>query len=146
MKTLSERFLCISLLAAVFAVYAGPREEAGQLLGDAVFRGGLVVHVGCGAYNGLLLWEMPLESWFSHPAAPGGGGASGLLQRRLVAVGNRLFVPLAYFAPVSVLDGRRQRTCPHVASSFTRVRWHGRRRRGTVSHARRGGADVPWRD
>ena len=56
------------------------------------------------AYNGLLLWERPLASWFSHLAAPWGGGASSLLQRRMVAVSNRVFVPLAYFAPVSMLD------------------------------------------
>ena len=54
------------------------------------------------AYNGLLLWERPLDSWYSHLV--GWTSSPIQLQRRLVAVADRLYVPLARFAPVSMLD------------------------------------------
>lgn len=54
------------------------------------------------AYNGLALWERPLASWFSHLV--GWTSSPMQLQRRLVAIGNRVYVPLAYHSPVSMLD------------------------------------------
>jgi outer membrane protein assembly factor BamB len=54
------------------------------------------------AFNGLQLWRSELPSW---------GGAQGgkkvgpvQINRRLVAVGDRVYVPLGDLAPVSVLD------------------------------------------
>jgi outer membrane protein assembly factor BamB len=56
------------------------------------------------AHNGLLLWERPLKSWFSHLV---GWTTSPIqLQRRMVAVGDRVYVPLTYHGPVSVLDAK----------------------------------------
>ncbi|MBL7041068.1 MAG: PQQ-binding-like beta-propeller repeat protein [Pirellulaceae bacterium] len=54
------------------------------------------------AFNGIVLWERPIESWFNHlwplkdgPAQP---------PRRLVAVGDSVYVTLGLEAPVSRLD------------------------------------------
>ena len=54
------------------------------------------------AFNGIVLWEKPIESWFNHlwplkdgPAQP---------PRRLVAVGDSVYVTLGLEAPVSRLD------------------------------------------
>jgi outer membrane protein assembly factor BamB len=54
------------------------------------------------AFNGIVLWEHPIESWFNHlwplkdgPAQP---------PRRLVAAGDSVFVTLGLEAPVSRLD------------------------------------------
>ena len=54
------------------------------------------------AFNGVVLWERPIESWFNHlwplkdgPAQP---------PRRLVAVGDSVYVTLGLEAPVSRLD------------------------------------------
>jgi outer membrane protein assembly factor BamB len=63
------------------------------------------------AFNGIVLWEQPIESWFNHlwplkdgPAQP---------PRRLVAAGDSVYVTLGLDAPVSRLDaatGRVLRT------------------------------------
>jgi outer membrane protein assembly factor BamB len=54
------------------------------------------------AFNGVVLWERPIESWFNHlwplkdgPAQP---------PRRLVAAGDAVYVTLGLDAPVSKLD------------------------------------------
>lgn len=54
------------------------------------------------AFNGIVLWQRPIESWFTHlwplkdgPAQP---------PRRLVAVGDSVYVTLGIDAPVSRLD------------------------------------------
>ncbi|RKY06807.1 MAG: hypothetical protein DRP66_08060, partial [Planctomycetota bacterium] len=54
------------------------------------------------AFNGITLWQRPIESWFNHlwplkdgPAQP---------PRRLVAVGDSVYVTLGLEAPVSRLD------------------------------------------
>ena len=54
------------------------------------------------AFNGIVLWEQPIESWFNHlwplkdgPAQP---------PRRLVAIGDSVYVTLGLEAPVSRLD------------------------------------------
>jgi len=54
------------------------------------------------AFNGIALWEKPIDSWFNHlwplkdgPAQP---------PRRLVAVGDSVYVTLGLEAPVSRLD------------------------------------------
>jgi outer membrane protein assembly factor BamB len=60
------------------------------------------------AFNGILLWERPIDSWFNHlwplkdgPAQP---------PRRLVAVGDSVYVTLGLDAPVSRLDAATGRT------------------------------------
>jgi len=57
------------------------------------------------AFNGIVLWEQPIESWFNHlwplkdgPAQP---------PRRLVAVGDSVYVTLGLEAPVSRLDAAK---------------------------------------
>lgn len=60
------------------------------------------------AFNGIVLWERPIKSWFNHlwplkdgPAQP---------PRRLVAVGDSVYVTLDLEAPVSRLDAATGRS------------------------------------
>ncbi|HUV66585.1 MAG TPA: PQQ-binding-like beta-propeller repeat protein [Sedimentisphaerales bacterium] len=62
------------------------------------------------AFNGVLLWKVPIEdwgwrawkpSWFS----PRPGDIPLNIQKRLVAVAEKLYVTLGYRAPVSEIDG-----------------------------------------
>ena len=60
------------------------------------------------AFNGIVLWEQPIESWFNHlwplkdgPAQP---------PRRLVAVGDSVYVTLGLEAPVSRLHAATGQT------------------------------------
>ena len=60
------------------------------------------------AFNGVLLWERPIKMWFPHIW---NWGATPLqLQRRLVAIGDRVYVTLGLFAPLSLLDGATGKT------------------------------------
>jgi len=54
------------------------------------------------AYNGLPLWERPIGKWFSHLCGWTQGPRQ--LQRKLVAVGDRVYVTLGFHAPLSALD------------------------------------------
>ena len=54
------------------------------------------------AYNGVLLWQRPIEQWFSHIFGWTQGPLQ--LQHRLVAVEDRVFVTLGYHAPLSELN------------------------------------------
>ena len=54
------------------------------------------------AFNGTILWKRPLTEWQDHLFALKSGPA--YLPRRLVAVGNRVFVTLGINAPLSELD------------------------------------------
>ncbi|MHC4400786.1 MAG: outer membrane protein assembly factor BamB family protein, partial [Planctomycetota bacterium] len=54
------------------------------------------------AYNGLLLWELPIGKWFSHLCGWTQGPRQ--LQRKLVAVGDRVYVTLGFHAPLTALD------------------------------------------
>ncbi len=54
------------------------------------------------AFNGTLLWEKPIGRWFPHIV--NWGRTPRDLQRRLVAVGDRVYVTLGLCAPLSVLD------------------------------------------
>ncbi len=61
--------------------------------------------VARGAFNGVKLWERPMRKW--SPSAWGNVGFRSnphVLPRRLVAVGDRLFVTLSYEGPLSELD------------------------------------------
>ncbi|NOZ19559.1 MAG: PQQ-binding-like beta-propeller repeat protein [Planctomycetes bacterium] len=64
------------------------------------------------AFNGVVLWKRPISKWNTHRWALKSGPAQ--LPRRLVAVGDRVYVTLGLDAPVSVLDaatGETIRTC-----------------------------------
>ncbi len=54
------------------------------------------------AYNGILLWERPIGRWFSHLCGWTQGPRQ--LQRKLVAVGDRVYVTLGFHAPLTALD------------------------------------------
>jgi outer membrane protein assembly factor BamB len=54
------------------------------------------------AYNGIMLWKRPFSPWFPHIV--NWGAAPRQLQRRLVAVGNRIYVTLGLHAPLSAVD------------------------------------------
>ena len=54
------------------------------------------------AYNGVLLWKRPFTPWFPHII--NWGVTPRQLQRRLVAVGNRVYVTLGLHAPLSAVD------------------------------------------
>ncbi len=65
------------------------------------------------AFSGVLLWEREIPKWEYHLRDFRSGPAD--LTRRLVAVGQRVYVTLGYGAPVSCLDaatGRTIRTYP----------------------------------
>lgn len=54
------------------------------------------------AYNGILLWERPIETWFPHIV--NWGQTPRHLQRRLIAVKDRVYVTLGLHAPLSAVD------------------------------------------
>ncbi|MDH4239105.1 MAG: PQQ-binding-like beta-propeller repeat protein [Phycisphaerae bacterium] len=54
------------------------------------------------AYNGILLWKRPFSPWFPHIF--NWGAVPNHLQRRLVAVGERIYVTLGLHAPLSAVD------------------------------------------
>jgi hypothetical protein len=54
------------------------------------------------AYNGILLWKRSFGPWFPHIV--NWGRTPRQLQRKLVAVGNRVYVTLGLHAPLSVID------------------------------------------
>jgi len=76
------------------------------------------------AYNGVLLWKRSLGEWWPHLA----GWTSGprQLQRRLVAVGDRVFAALGLNAPLSVLDAATGKTLLDCAGTdgTEEILWH----------------------
>ena len=54
------------------------------------------------AFNGILLWKKPINVWFPHIV--NWGRTPRQLQRRLVAVGDRVYVTLGIHAPLTSLD------------------------------------------
>ncbi|MGD8238631.1 MAG: PQQ-binding-like beta-propeller repeat protein [Armatimonadota bacterium] len=54
------------------------------------------------AYNGTLLWERPVGTWFPHIV--NWGQTPPQLERRLVAVGDRVYVTLGLHSPLSAVD------------------------------------------
>ncbi len=57
---------------------------------------------GRDAFNGTILWKRPIDKWHTHLWPLKSGPAD--LPRRLVAVGDRVYVTLGFDAPVSMLD------------------------------------------
>jgi outer membrane protein assembly factor BamB len=65
------------------------------------------------AYNGTILWKLPITEWQNHLFSLKSGPA--YLPRRLVAIGDRVYVTLGINAPLSELDaatGKTLRTFP----------------------------------
>ena len=63
------------------------------------------------AFSGVLLWKRPMPDWGAHLWESWHHWGTPLsLPRRLVAVGNRVFVTLGYRAPVTELDARTGET------------------------------------
>jgi outer membrane protein assembly factor BamB len=60
------------------------------------------------AFNGIGLWKKPIETWFPHIV--NWGQTPPQLERKLVAVGNRVYVTLGLFAPLSALDAATGQT------------------------------------
>ena len=54
------------------------------------------------AYNGVLLWKQSIDKWFPHIV--NWGNTPSQLERKLVAVGDRVYVTLGLHSPLSVLD------------------------------------------
>jgi len=54
------------------------------------------------AFNGTILWKRPIPKWYTHLMGLKSGPA--ILPRRLVAVGERVYVTLGIDAPVTALD------------------------------------------
>jgi len=67
------------------------------------------------AFNGALLWKRPIESWITSLYYFRSGPAH--LPRRLVAVGEEVYVTLGLEAPVSALDAATGRTLRTYAGS-----------------------------
>ncbi|MBN2449515.1 MAG: PQQ-binding-like beta-propeller repeat protein [Lentisphaeria bacterium] len=76
------------------------------------------------AFNGTLLWQRPLPEWFPH--IWGWTSSPIQLQRRLVAVGDRVYATLGYDAHVSVLDARTGETVRECAGTegTEEILWH----------------------
>ncbi len=60
------------------------------------------------AFNGIGLWKKPIETWFPHIV--NWGQTPPQLERRLVAVGDRVYVTLGLYAPLSALDAATGQT------------------------------------
>jgi len=70
------------------------------------------------AFNGTILWKRPLKDW--HPTNWPLKSGPGDMPRRLVAVGDRVFVTLGYRQPVTALDavtGQTVRTYDQTRST-----------------------------
>jgi outer membrane protein assembly factor BamB len=70
------------------------------------------------AFNGTILWKRQLPSWNTHQWPLKSGPAQ--VTRRLVAVGDKVFVTLGLDAPLAILDaatGRTIRTCDGTANT-----------------------------
>ncbi|MBM4024785.1 MAG: methyltransferase domain-containing protein [Planctomycetes bacterium] len=69
------------------------------------------------AFNGTLLWKRPIETWYNHLWPLKSGPA--LLPRRLVAMGDRVYVTLGIDAPVSEIDAATGKTLRTYAETTT---------------------------
>ncbi len=70
------------------------------------------------AFNGTLLWKRAIPTWYPHLWPLKSGPAK--LPRRLVAIGDRVYVTLGYEEPITVLDaatGETRLTCQGSAGT-----------------------------
>jgi len=71
------------------------------------------------AFNGVLLWKRDIGPWEGHMRSFRTGPAE--LARRLVAIGDRVYVTLGYGKPISALDaatGKTVMTCENTAGAL----------------------------
>jgi hypothetical protein len=54
------------------------------------------------AFNGILLWQQPIATWYPHIV--NWGQTPSQLERKLVAVGDRVYVTLGLYSPLSAVD------------------------------------------
>ena len=54
------------------------------------------------AFNGIMLWKRPIETWYPHIV--NWGQTPRQLQRKLIAVGDRVYVTLGLHAPLTAVD------------------------------------------
>ena len=75
--------------------------------------------IGRDAFNGVILWNRDIDQWNTHQYPLKSGPAH--LLRRLVAVGERVFVTLGIDAPVTALDAASGKTVlEYKGSDYTR--------------------------
>jgi len=70
------------------------------------------------AFNGIILWKRPISTWHTHMWPFKSGPAQ--LPRRLVSVGDRVYVTLGFEAPLTALDaatGETVRTYEHTKNA-----------------------------
>ncbi len=67
------------------------------------------------AYNGVLLWEKPIERWYPHIV--NWGQTPQQLQRRLVAVGDRVYATLGIHLALSEIDAATGETIREFAGT-----------------------------
>jgi len=68
------------------------------------------------AFNGTILWKRPIPKWFTHLWPFKSGPAQ--LQRRLVAVGDTVYVTLGLDAPLTALDAATGKTLREYEGTF----------------------------
>ncbi len=77
------------------------------------------------AFNGTLLWRRPMKGWLPQtwPGEFGGGLSGGPpdYKRRLIAVGDSLYVTLGHDAPVTQLDAATGKTIRTICEGAPRV-------------------------
>jgi hypothetical protein len=62
------------------------------------------------AFNGIELWKRPIQEWVKGGSTRGIKNVSSQLQRRLVAIGDHVYFPMEFDAPISRIDGRSGET------------------------------------
>ena len=92
------------------------------------------------AFSGVLLWKRRIDLWEGHLRGFRTGPAE--LPRRLVAVGDRVYVTLGYGKPLSVLDAATGNTLRVYEGTEGTQGDHGRRRQNLPCHRTAG----PCRD
>ncbi|MFZ5832735.1 MAG: PQQ-binding-like beta-propeller repeat protein [Planctomycetota bacterium] len=67
------------------------------------------------AFNGVVLWKRPVKTWYPHII--GWGSTPRQLERRVVAVGDRVYATLGLQEPVSVLDAATGKTIRELSDT-----------------------------
>jgi outer membrane protein assembly factor BamB len=76
------------------------------------------------AFNGILLWKKPIASWFPHLV--NWGQTPPQLERRLVSVGDRVYVTRGWHAPLTALAAATGETVMDYADTHgtEEILWH----------------------
>ncbi|MHC4993739.1 MAG: outer membrane protein assembly factor BamB family protein [Planctomycetota bacterium] len=69
------------------------------------------------AFNGIELWKRPINEWVKGGSTRGIKNVSSQLQRRLVAIGDHVYFPMEFDAPVSRIEGRSGKTVELLAGT-----------------------------